>query len=206
MIKSVKNTFEHEIVISKSRFICILSHINSTDEVKDILELYKEIYPEANHYCYAYIFDEHMKASDDGEPAKTAGMPMLNVLQKQELNQVLAIVIRYFGGIKLGAGGLVRAYTQSVSQALQHTQIVSYVLKPKYKITFDYSFNRQIDYLIKTLNINILNKEYDEKITYTCFIDKEDFFVSIQDITSNQYSKEHICDEYVEENLNEKNN
>ena len=201
MIRSVRNTFEHEIIINKSRFICILIHLQSEKEVPDYLELYREIYPEANHYCYAYIFDEHIKASDDGEPAKTAGMPMLNVLQKQELNQILAIVVRYFGGIKLGAGGLVRAYSQSVSQALLEADLVTYESRPLYRITFDYSFCKFVDYHIKRMHMIVTNKTYEERITYTCFVEDDHFFDLLQEATSSQYEKEYLRHEYVEKEI-----
>lgn len=204
MIKSVRNTYENEIIINKSRFICVLVHLQSEKEVADNLELYREIYPDANHYCYAYIFDNKIKASDDGEPAKTAGMPMLNVLQKQELNHILAIVIRYFGGIKLGAGGLVRAYSQSVSQALLKADLITYELRPLYKITFDYSFCKLVDYNIKKMNIIVTNKTYEEKVSYTCFVNNESFFRLLQEATSGQFQKEYLHDEYVEkEDINE---
>lgn len=198
MIKSVRNTFENEIIINKSRFICILVHLQSEKEVFEHLEFYRELYPEANHYCYAYIYDGHIKASDDGEPAKTAGMPMLNVLQKQGLNQILAIVVRYFGGIKLGAGGLVRAYSQSVSQALLQADLVTYESQPLYKVIFDYSFCKLVDHYVRTMNIQVTNKEYDEQVTYTCFISDDHFFDLMQEATSNQYKKEYLRHEYVE--------
>lgn len=198
MIKSVRENFEHEIIINKSRFICVLVPLHSIEEVQEHLELYKEIYPEANHYCYAYIYDGSIKASDDGEPSKTAGMPMLNVLQKQELNHILAIVIRYFGGIKLGAGGLVRAYSQSVSQALLEAPMVTYELCPLYQITFDYSLLKIVDYQIRKFNIKVTNKAYDEKVRYTCFVKDVHFFDLLQEASSNQYEKEFIKNEYIE--------
>ncbi len=201
MIKSIKNSCEHEIVVNKSRFIGIVVYLQSIEDVSSYLEFYKNKYPEATHYCYAYIYDGMMKASDDGEPAKTAGMPILNVLQKQELNHVLAIVVRYFGGIKLGAGGLVRAYSQATSQTLLNANFVIYELKPLYKICFDYTFTKQIDHYIKTMNILLINKEYDEKVTYTCFIDNEQFFDFLQETTSNQYQKQYLRDEYVEKEV-----
>ena len=118
MVKTIRTQTEYEIVINKSRFIGILCPVSDVEEVSLYLEEAKELYPGATHYCYAYIIDAFKKASDDGEPSKTAGMPMLNVLEKNGLDHVLAIVIRYFGGVKLGAGGLVRAYSQSVVETL----------------------------------------------------------------------------------------
>lgn len=201
MIKSIKNTIEHEIIVNKSRFIGIVVHLQDVEEVSFYLDLYKHQYPEANHYCYAYIYEGAMKASDDGEPAKTAGAPILNVIQKQGLDHILVIVVRYFGGIKLGAGGLVRAYSQATSQALLKAELVIYELKPLYKVSFDYSFIKLIDHYIKTMSILVLNKEYDEWVTYTCFIDDSHFFEFIQETTSNQYKKQYLRDEYVEKEV-----
>ena len=199
MIKSVEELVENEIVINKSRFIGIITHVSSEAEVKDYLELYREMYPDASHHCYAYIIDGKMKCSDDGEPSKTAGAPMLNVLEKQELNQVLAITIRYFGGIKLGAGGLVRAYSQSVSEALLKANIVTFEAADLYDIYFDYSFIRQIDYYIRTMNIPVSNKRYEEKVIYSIYVKNDDFFQSVQQATGNQYIKKFIRQDFIKE-------
>ena len=109
-----------EQVISKSRFICSLKKVKTEEEAQEFIKAIKKEFWDATHNCSAYIIDEqHQRSNDDGEPSGTAGMPMLGVLRKQELQQVAAVVTRYFGGIKLGAGGLVRAYAGSVSQAIE---------------------------------------------------------------------------------------
>lgn len=170
MVKTIRSQTEYEIVINKSRFIGILVPVSDVEEVELYLEEAKELYPGATHYCYAYIIDAFKKANDDGEPSKTAGMPMLNVLEKNELDHILAIVVRYFGGIKLGAGGLVRAYSQSIVETLNHCDIVKKVKAPYYALTFDYHFIRQMDYFLKSHQIDILIKDYQEQIRYECFI------------------------------------
>ncbi len=107
-----------EQVISKSRFICSLKKVKTEEEAQEFIKAVKKEFWDATHNCSAYIIDEqHQRSSDDGEPSGTAGMPMLGVLRKQELQQVAAVVTRYFGGIKLGAGGLVRAYSGAVAYA-----------------------------------------------------------------------------------------
>ena len=109
-----------EQVISKSRFICSLKKVKTEEEAQEFIKAVKKEFWDATHNCSAYVIDEqHQRSSDDGEPSGTAGMPMLGVLRKQELQQVAAVVTRYFGGIKLGAGGLVRAYAGSVAQAVE---------------------------------------------------------------------------------------
>ena len=198
MVKTVRNQTEYEIVINKSRFICLLIPVSDVEEVALYLEEARELYPNATHYCYAYIIDALKKASDDGEPSKTAGMPMLNVLEKNDLNHILAIVIRYFGGVKLGAGGLVRAYSQSVVEGLAHADIVTKVKAPYYSITFDYHLSRQIDYFFKTHQIDILIKDYQDKIRYESFILKESYLEEISDRFFGQVSYELLRYDDVE--------
>jgi len=198
MVKTIRNQTEYEIVINKSRFIGILIPISDVEEVALYLEEAKELYPGATHYCYAYIIDTLKKASDDGEPSKTAGMPMLNVLEKNNLDHVLAIVVRYFGGIKLGAGGLVRAYSQSVVETLAHSEIVTKVKAPYYSITFDYHFSRQMDYFFKTHQIDILIRDYQEKIRYECFILDENLLTELNERFAGQIEYERLRYDDVE--------
>lgn len=110
---------ENEIIIKKSKFITKLYEIDNTNCINEIIDDLKKEYKKATHICYAYIVNGQEKAVDDGEPSGTAGRPILNVLQKRKENNKLIVVIRYFGGIKLGAGGLVRAYTKSASEILK---------------------------------------------------------------------------------------
>ena len=117
-MKTVIKEITNEIVINKSRFIAVITPIKEKEDLNLILNNLKEKYKDATHYCYAYIMDNYQKASDDGEPQKTAGMPILNCLVKNNLTDVLCVVIRYFGGIKLGAGGLVRAYSNAVKEVI----------------------------------------------------------------------------------------
>ena len=117
-----------EQVISRSRFICSLKKVKTEEEAQEFIKAVKKEFWDATHNCSAYVIDEqHQRSSDDGEPSGTAGMPMLGVLRKQELQQVAAVVTRYFGGIKLGAGGLVRAYAGSVSQAVEEAGLAQKV-------------------------------------------------------------------------------
>ena len=111
-----------ELVINKSRFIAYKLELNSIDDVKPFLESLKKEHKKARHICYAYVFNKDMvseKCSDDGEPGGTAGYPILNVIKKKNLTNTLVAVVRYFGGIKLGAGGLTRAYTKACAGVLE---------------------------------------------------------------------------------------
>lgn len=175
-MKTVKENIENEIIINKSRFITLLIKINNLDEIEKNLKEIKKKYKDATHYCYAYIINNHEKCSDNGEPSGTAGMPILNVLKQNDLTNILCVVIRYFGGIKLGAGGLIRAYSTSASEALNKTNIVNLIKGYKIVIEFNYDNIKQINYLLKDIQIK---KEYGNTITYTFNI-KEDSLNKIE--------------------------
>ena len=112
-MKTVKKEVTNEIIINKSKFITIIIPLTTIEQIDDILKNIKNKYKDATHYCYGYVINGKEKMSDDGEPSGTAGMPILNVIKKHDLTNVICIVVRYFGGIKLGAGGLTRAYSNS---------------------------------------------------------------------------------------------
>lgn len=168
-MNSVKDN-EHTIIIKNSKFICLIYKVDNINEINKILNDTREKYYDATHCCYAYVLDNIKKESDDGEPSGTAGIPMLQVLEKNNLNHVLCIVVRYFGKIKLGAGGLVRAYTKSVTETLKNN-IITLKKGIKIKITFNYDNLKRIDYLLN--DIVVINKEYDNKISYIINIDYE---------------------------------
>lgn len=196
-MKSIEKITEHTLVIKKSEFICTLIPLNDEEKINETIDYYKEKYKDATHNCVAYLVGTKERANDDGEPSGTAGLPMLNVLKKQELSNIIAIVTRYFGGIKLGAGGLTRAYSQAVVDALKEANIVEKHLIDVYDVSLDYSFTKKFEHLLKVNDIDCINKEYDEQVTYRLYIDDLSFFDTIQDLTSNRYSKEFIKKEYV---------
>lgn len=163
---------KNELIIKSSKFITLLIKITNKDEVDNHLNEIKKHYPKATHYCYAYkLKDQIKKASDDKEPSGTAGMPMLNILDKENITNVLAVTIRYFGGIKLGAGGLIRAYAKSVKEALDITQKNELITAYIGTITFPYSKENEIIYQLT--NKNILEKNYLENITYKVILPKD---------------------------------
>ena len=158
----INEEYENKIIINKSIFITHLYRVNNVDEVNDILTNIRKKYYDATHNCYAYIIGDNgdiKKASDDGEPSKTAGFPMLDVLEKNNLTNILAITTRYFGGILLGAGGLVRAYSSSVSEALKNVKL--YDIKPQIKFSLTLSYSGY-NTLIKTINyINVIDTSFN---------------------------------------------
>ena len=166
----INNNIENEINIKNSRFICLLYKVNNIDIVKDILSSVKEKYPKATHYCYAYIIDNNKKSSDDNEPGGTAGIPILSSLDKNNLTNILCVVVRYFGGIKLGAGGLNRAYTKSVTDALCLVKFNPLVNGYLISIEIDYNELDNINYILN--NPMIKEKEFGEKIKLILELDQ----------------------------------
>lgn len=188
----IDKDISNEIIIKNSKFITFLFKVETKNEIENKLELIKKKYPKATHYCYAYITDEFKKSSDDGEPGGTAGIPILNVLENVELTNILAIVVRYFGGIKLGAGGLVRAYSKSITEALSKINYIS--LKSGYliELTFDYKDQKNIDYILR--NSIIKEQIFQEKIYYKALIKKE-LLESLSSYNLNIIN-EHLIEEY----------
>ena len=189
---TISNNSKYELIIKNSKFITLLYKINNEDIVKKILNNVKEIYPDATHYCYAYIIGNQKKSSDDGELSKTAGMPILKVLENNQLNHILAIVVRYFGGIKLGANGLIRAYSKCTSNALKENTIKELIQGYNINITFPYQDLKKIDYLLKDIKIN--SKTFDNSIIYN--LDIPTTFLNT--IINNNIPYQIIKDIYIE--------
>lgn len=161
---TIKENVQDELIINKSKFLTYVYKINSVECVMNNLNNLKKIHKDASHYCYAYSLKNIKKASDDGEPLHTAGLPILNVIENKKLDNVLVVVVRYFGGIKLGAGGLVRAYTNATKNALIKAEITPIKEIKKVRITFDYNNVNNVNYLLKDNKITY--KEYDDNVVY----------------------------------------
>lgn len=175
-MRYIKEITTHQIEIDKSIFIAIIYPLNHVDDVSICLNDAKMKYPKANHYCYATIYGdqgEHQTASDDGEPSRTAGIPILEVLKHHDVTHILCVVIRYFGGIKLGAGGLVRAYTKATADVLKLAK--RYIKKdvPVYRLTFDYDKINLVDKTFEN-NAEIIDKDYQEVVNYTVVLLDQD--------------------------------
>ncbi|MCU0104349.1 YigZ family protein [Acholeplasma vituli] len=161
----IESSVTNEIIIDKSRFIGQLYPVSSISEINQILDEVRKRHREANHNCYAYIIQEgqEMKASDDKEPAKTAGIPILEVLKHHQLTNVLCIITRYFGGIKLGAGGLIRAYSGATAEVIKQATLYRLESKPFVKITMPYGLFDTFVFQTKD-NIRILDKRFGSEI------------------------------------------
>ncbi|HEY0221822.1 MAG TPA: YigZ family protein [Lactovum miscens] len=172
MTITISQDFSHSINIKNSRFICQMKRVQNEEEAVDFLRSVKKEHYKANHNCSAFILGEHQevqRASDDGEPSGTAGVPILEVLKKREITDICVVVTRYFGGIKLGAGGLIRAYAGSVSQALDSVGLVKIVDELEIILTLDYSL---FDSLTSWLTVPIYEQTFYENIKVKVFIDE----------------------------------
>jgi uncharacterized YigZ family protein len=166
-----------EQVIKRSRFICTLGHAETTIQASSHIAEIRQQNPQANHVCWAYIAGPPDSAdrgmSDDGEPRGTAGKPMLSILEYSGLGEIYTTVTRYFGGIKLGTGGLVRAYSSSVQQALALVKHQPKVDLESFRIVSDYPFVRAIELILSEEQSEILNKNFHEKVEFVVQIPAE---------------------------------
>lgn len=168
MINTIKENTSAQIIEKKSKFIANLFYIQSEEEAERIISEIRKKYYDARHHCYAYSIttkEENInRMSDDGEPSGTAGSPMLNILQKKNLSNVLIVVTRYFGGILLGTGGLVKAYTEACMQAIQNAIIVQEQLGYEIQIQIPYGDFEKFNYYCNKNKINIIKVDYEENI------------------------------------------
>lgn len=163
---TIKDTVQ-ETVIKKSRFIAYAYNLTSEEDAEEKIAFLRKKHYDATHVCYAYISDEEGRRgrySDDGEPSGTAGQPMFDALKKSGITKCLVAVVRYFGGILLGAGGLVRAYSSSVSEVLQEAEKITYQVKEFYTIEFPFSLYKKIQTGLNRLGI-VTKIEYGMAVT-----------------------------------------
>ncbi|WP_373105154.1 YigZ family protein [Gemella morbillorum] len=190
---TIKENSYDEFVEKKSTFITHLVRVTSEEEAREFIQKMKKKHYDATHVCSCYVVgdnNEITRTNDDGEPSGTAGAPMLDVLVKNEIKNVCATVIRYFGGTKLGTGGLVRAYGGGVINALKNATLVERKDALEIRLELDYSLNGKIEYEIEKTNFIVNNLEYTDKIIYTIYVMEEDYdsFQSwIANLTNGQF-------------------
>lgn len=198
---------QNQIEIKKSKFICHLFRIDNEEQAREYINQIKKEHYKANHNCSAYLLGENFeiqRSSDDGEPSGTAGVPILEVLKKNELQNTLAVVTRYFGGIKLGAGGLIRAYSTSVSEALDKIGIVEGKLQQILAITISYPQLGKLQNYLENEQITIQEINYLENITVKVAIDITEidiFIANIIDLFNSQVTITHLEKAYVENSV-----
>lgn len=192
-----------EIIINKSRFIGYTMPIESEKDALDFIDKIKTEHRDATHNVYAYVLGESnnvQKFSDDGEPSGTAGIPVLEVIKKEDLRNVVVVVTRYFGGIKLGAGGLIRAYTKGAKIGLEAGIIVEKVLHHKLKVRISYSLYGMMENFLNTQGYIVDDIQYDDAVNiyvYVKFSEVERFINTVRDMTSGNADIEDIGEEYI---------
>lgn len=175
-----------EVVEKKSRFIATTYPLKSLDEAGVIIEAVKKKYWDAKHNCYAYVYgdnDENQKCSDDGEPSGTAGKPILEMIHANNLHNCLVIVTRYFGGILLGTGGLVRAYSSASRQAVENSIVKERIYGKMLMMTMEYGDFDKINYIIEKNKSKLEDIEYTDKITAKVGLDYEQYEEFMRKIT-----------------------
>lgn len=173
---TVKGYGEHELSIQKSRFICYINRATTEEEAQAFIQQIKKKHWDATHNCSAYLIGEQdliQKANDDGEPSGTAGVPILEVLKKRKLKDTVAVVTRYFGGIKLGAGGLIRAYGSSTSEALNAIGIVERKLTRVMHTKIDYTWLGKVENELRNSNFQLKEIHYLDSVEVETYVDEE---------------------------------
>ena len=181
----IKEECTNTIFIEKSRFITYLEYCENEEQYKEYLKTIKKKHYDATHVCSAFLGKDTRRSSDDGEPSGTAGVPMLSCLDKHGMENTAAFVVRYFGGIKLGAGGLIRAYSSSVSEAIKQADLVEDRIFIQYTITLNYETANRIDYLLNK-ECEEVETEYSENVKYTFLTNDEKVLNRIEELTSGQ--------------------
>ncbi|MHA4988586.1 IMPACT family protein [Cetobacterium somerae] len=176
-MKSIKKAVRIEFEERKSKFIGYAKPISTKEEAEDFISMIREMHPDATHNCTVYrVVDngqEYFKADDDGEPSGTAGKPMGEILTYMEVNNVVVVATRYFGGIKLGAGGLVRNYAKTAKLAVLEGEIVEFIERVECLLDFSYEKINEVETLLINGNDELLNKDFNERVTYRVKVSDE---------------------------------
>ncbi|WP_161878357.1 YigZ family protein [Alkalibacterium sp. MB6] len=195
--RTIKQDGQLEINIKKSRFICYLKRTETEEQAQLFIDSLKKEHWKANHNCSAYVIGENneiQRMSDDGEPSGTAGLPMLDVLKKKDLRNVTAVVTRYFGGVKLGASGLIRAYGNTTKEAIDSVEVVERQLQQYIDLNVSYPMSGKIQNQLYQTSYRLEDTLYTDTVTFKCLVPVEHvplFYEETTEWTSGQgkYSK-----------------
>ena len=188
--------FTAEYEVKKSVFLASVSHVETEDAAREFVNQIRKKYFDATHNCSAWILGEtgdKQKSNDDGEPGGTAGNPILDALKKNELTNLCAVVTRYFGGIKLGAGGLIRAYSHTAALGIAAAKIVRMTTFRKIAVTVEYSFLAQVENFLRNKKISVANAEYAADVTLNLLLepaDVENFLAELTELTAANFLAE----------------
>ncbi|MFP7297243.1 YigZ family protein [Neobacillus niacini] len=202
-----KEAYQHEINIQKSRFIAHIQRAENEAEAQEFIQYLKKKYWDATHNCSAYIIGEHdqiQKANDDGEPSGTAGVPILEVLKKRNLKDTVVVVTRYFGGTKLGAGGLIRAYGKATSEGLNAGGIVERRLVQIVQVTVDYTWIGKLEKELRASSYIIKEIHYLDKVIFEVYVEESEvqtfmnWVIELTNANCNFIKGDNV---YLEENI-----
>ncbi|MCI3917007.1 YigZ family protein [Streptococcus intermedius] len=196
--RTIKEDGQVQEEIKKSRFICHIKRVTTEDEARNFIQAVKKEHYKATHNCSAFILGERSemkRSSDDGEPSGTAGVPMLGVLENHQLTNVCAVVTRYFGGIKLGAGGLIRAYSSNVALAIKEIGIVHIKEQLGLRIALSYSQYQELPNFLKANHLQEQDTSFTEQVQTTIFVDKNDKDSIIEELIELFNGKVDITDQ-----------
>ena len=202
--KTIKGYGESEIILSKSRFITYINRAETEEEALQFIDKIKKLHPNATHNCSCYLVGEHdqiQKANDDGEPNGTAGVPMLEVLKKQGLKDTVVVVTRYFGGIKLGGGGLIRAYGKATTEGIIAAQVVERKCHHIMKISIDYTWLGKVENEIRNSNYSLKEISYTDGVDIYVYVladDTEQFAEWVTEMTNGQSTITSVQQLFVE--------
>lgn len=188
--KIIEENVTAQIVEKKSKFIANIVYVENREEAEEVLKKFRKKYYDARHNCFAYRVTENdtiiEKSSDDGEPSGTAGAPILNIISKNNISNVLVVVTRYFGGVLLGTGGLVKAYSEAVLKALENVSYIEQAVGYEVEVTIPYSHVENFKYFCKKENINIIKEDYYENVKFIIEILEKDKDEKLEKITSDK--------------------
>ncbi|MFB5085921.1 YigZ family protein [Psychrobacillus sp. PGGUH221] len=205
---TVKGYGESEIIIQKSRFLTYVNRAETEEEAQDFINSIKVKHKDATHNCSAYIIGEHdhiQKANDDGEPSGTAGVPMLEVLKKQGIKDTVVVVTRYFGGIKLGGGGLIRAYGKATTEGVTAAKVVERKLHHLIKVSIDYNWLGKVENEVRNSEYPLKDINYAESVEVHVYVKAEDesnFSDWMTEMTNGQCKIEIVEKEFLEFEVN----
>ena len=201
--KKIIKTGESEVIIKKSRFLGVAAYVESEEEARELVNSIRKEHFSARHVCYAYSIGEEnprLKFSDDGEPGGTAGKPILDVINNSGIYNVVIAVTRYFGGVLLGTGGLVRAYTQAAAEAIQAAEVKTVCLCSLYDIVLDYSDYDKVMYILNQSDGVMSETDYSDKVTIHATIPAniaETLIETIREKTAGKSEMKYLRDEVI---------
>lgn len=202
--RTVKDYGESEFIIQKSKFLTFVKRVETENEAIHFINKIKKLHHTATHNCSAYMIGEHdeiQKANDDGEPSGTAGVPMLEVLKKQTLKDTVVVVTRYYGGIKLGSGGLIRAYGRATSEGIAATGTVERKLHHLMKVTIDYTWLGKVENEVRQSAYPLKEITYTEGVAlflYVPIAEETDFITWMTELTSGQSKISSVGQQFLE--------